>query len=150
MVVKQLKLLFYYFSINSNNFPMGLKSDFMNLWMENSLVNCDQKMRSMKSSENYIDYQLLKFFFLYLSKHWNDFLMGLKTRFYDFLYGKFLCNLRQTNEFNEIKRKLRKLLFLKTFFLYLSKNWNDFLMGLKTRFYDFVYGKFLCNLRPKN
>ena len=56
VVVKHLKLLFYYFSINSNNSPMGLKIRYCKFMDENSFVIYDQKIRSMKSAEKYIDY----------------------------------------------------------------------------------------------
>ena len=81
---------------------MGLKSNFMNLGMKNSLVFYDQKFRFSKLAEILVVVKHLKLSFYYLSKNSNNFSMGLKNRYCKFMDEKFLGNLRPKTKVHEI------------------------------------------------
>ena len=77
----------------------------MNLCLEIFFVIYNQKVRSIKSTENHIDCLPWKVIFVYFSKKSNNFLIGLKTILHEFILEQFLCNLRPKNKVHEMSSK---------------------------------------------
>ena len=131
----------YYFIISQKIQTTSLcvwRSNFVNLWMKNSLVIYVQKIKSMKSAENYIDHQSWKLIIFIFAKKLKRLPCGFKNQILWSYVWRLLCYLRPKKKDSWIQLKITEIIIHENlFFIYFAKNSHNSLMSLKLDFMIF-------------